>query len=159
VPADLVDVLPARTAVLAHLTADEVSPGVAVNSTAHTWFTREPVRADVAQHVWLQFPAIPLEAGAVLSARGVVRRGGIRVVTTQRGRGIDSRAMLIPGPFRMLIAAPEAGEFGVRVTDEGAADWRHEPQSLLRGLVSLAAPWMLADDFQIEELAWVKNSR
>jgi hypothetical protein len=158
-PDTLVEPIAGGISTVASLTADDIAPGVSVNSTTHSWFTNRPVVASVARQRWVHFPAQTVDAGAVLLARGTLRRGGLRVVTTQDDRGIDSRAVLSPGPFTVLIAAPGAGAFGVSIMDEAAADWRREPSSLLRGALVMVAPWMVTDDFELHDLAWVRIGR
>ncbi|HVZ23107.1 MAG TPA: hypothetical protein VG871_18670 [Vicinamibacterales bacterium] len=154
VPGDLVEALDSR--VIAAPQADRIAPGIAVNSTTHSWFTPEPLRVPESHRLWLQFPAQPLDGGSVLRVRGVLRRGGLRIGTTQNDRVIDSRAVTSPGAFTVLVGVPSAGAYGVRITDESAPEWRREPASLLRAGAAALAPSLLADEFELHDVAWIK---
>ncbi len=135
--------------------ADEVRHGVAANSTAGTWFTPEPARTGSSQQVWLDFPAQPVDAAAVLRVRGIVRKGGLRIGTTVNGHVIDSQAVLSPGPFLIMIGVPESGAYGVRISDESWPTWRRQGWSWLRLAVWWTFRSLLDDDFELQELSWI----
>ena len=159
VPDDLVVPAESHVAPLSAMHAASVAPGIAVNSAEHRWFTSMPAVAPEAQAEWLRFPEQTLPAGSLIHVSGAVRQGGIRIATTQSNQRIDSRAITSPGPFRVLIAVPEAGPFAVRINDEGRAEWRRQPKSLLRAGIALVAPAMLADDFELTDVSWISGGR
>jgi hypothetical protein len=136
-----------------------VGSGVSTNSADGIWFTPAPARTPSSHQVWLEFPSRPVGAAAALYVRGVVRKGGLRIGTTVDGRLTESRTVLSPGSFLLLMQVPEAGAYGIRVEDESGPEWRSEGNSWLRRLVWWTIPSMLSDDFELRQLGWVRLER
>jgi hypothetical protein len=158
VPDDLVSPVDRFVSPVAQLTPDDVAAGVAINTTRQTWFTPAPVRVTAPRQMLVHFPDRAVDRSMALRARGLVRRGGIRIVTVHEGRGVDSRAITTPGPFTVLIGVSDPGAYGVTVTDESAMDWRQQKESLLWRVVRITMPWSQTDDFELHDVAWVRSS-
>jgi hypothetical protein len=137
--------------------ADSVAPGVSASSARRGWLAASV--SVTAPREWLvHFGAQAVDTGMVLRAQGVLRRGGLRIGTAQNEHLVDSRAITMPGPFTVLIGVPSAGVYTVRVTDEGATDWRQQEDSLMWHAARLLVPWMQVDDFELHDVAWIRTS-
>jgi hypothetical protein len=156
VPEDLVSPTDGSVSPVVALSSDSVAPGVAVDAAHRRWFSTAPIRVVTPQQLLVHFPPQTVDAGLVLRAQGVLRRGGLRIGTTQNERFVDSRAITMPGPFTVLIGVPSPGVYAVRVTAEAAAAWRQQQDSLLWHATRLLAPWTLADDFELRDVAWIR---
>jgi hypothetical protein len=158
VPDDLVSPVDRFVSPVAQLSPDDVAAGVAMNTARGTWFTPAPLRVTAPGQMLVHFPVRAVDRSVALRAQGVVRRGGIRIVTVHDGRGVDSRAITTPGPFTVLIGVSDPGAYAVTVTDESAVDWRQREESLLWRVVRMTMPWSQTDDFELHDVAWVRSS-
>jgi hypothetical protein len=158
VPVELVSPVDRFVSPVAQLSPDDVAAGVAMNTTRRTWFTPAPVRVTTPRQMLVHFPVRAVDRSVALRAQGLVRRGGIRIVTMRDEHGVDSRAITTPGPFTVLIGVSDPGAYGVTVTDESAMDWRQQKESLLWRAVRMTVPWSQTDDFELHDVAWVRSS-
>jgi hypothetical protein len=150
---------PASLAVSAHETAatvpaaDYVAPDVSMTTGAPPIAGR--VVADTPARRYLRFAPTPVDAGARLFVRGNVHRGGLTVGLLEHDSWFGQpQVVTTTGPFVVGIEAPQAGEFGVLVSDASPAFWHMESHSLLRRLTVRLLPGLFLDDFELTEVAW-----
>jgi hypothetical protein len=158
VPEDLASPTDGSVSTAMTLSSDLVAPGVAADTVQRRWSTISPVRITAPRQLLVHFAPREVETGLVLRARGVLRRGGLRIGTSQNEHLVDSRPIIMPGPFTVLLGVPGAGAYAVRVTDEAAMDWRQQEDSLMWHAARLLVPWTQVADFELHDVAWIRPS-
>jgi hypothetical protein len=135
--------------------SDEMTERARIASVAHDGVWTARGRPDGPQSTLLRFRPRRVPRGALLIVQGELRRGGVSIGLFTADRRRVTAAVTTPGPFVVVLEAPDEGDFSATVANDIVPWW---PASRIGRRVGPLVEWIpgatLQTDVVVKRIGW-----